>query len=131
MTVVASPDESWCTILDEEISGWGTAVVEATTPAFPELAGVLPGFGRQSPNDWGLGVELRGHTSPHWTPAGLSPRAFGHVGQSGAFLWGDPSRGLGLVAATDTAFGPWAAQAWPRTSTRVLTSALLLDRRSS
>ena len=106
-------------------------VVDATTPAFPELAGVLPGFGRQSPNDWGLGVELRGHKSPHWTPAELSPRAFGHFGQSGAFLWVDPSRGLGLVAATDTAFGPWAAQAWPRTSTRVLTSAALLDRRSS
>jgi len=96
-----------------------------------ELSPGASGFGRQSPNDWGLGVELRGHTSPHWTPAGLSPRAFGHIGQSGAFLWVDPSRGLGLVAATDTAFGPWAAQAWPRTSTRVLTSAALLDRRSS
>ena len=27
--------------------------------AFPGLVGVLPDFGRQEPNDWGLGVELR------------------------------------------------------------------------
>lgn len=106
-------------------------VAEATTPAFPELAGVLPGFGRQDPNDWGLGVELRGRKSPHWTPAGLSPRAFGHFGQSGAFLWVDPLRGLGLVAATDTPYGPWAATAWPRTSDRVLTRAAVPDERSS
>lgn len=32
---------------------------EATSVAFPGLDGVLPGFGRQSPNDWGLGFELR------------------------------------------------------------------------
>lgn len=106
-------------------------VDEAVTPAFPDLAGVLPGFGRQSPNEWGLGVEIRGRKSPHWTPDGLSPHAFGHFGQSGAFLWVDPSRGLGLVAATDTAFGPWAADAWPRTSDRVLVHAANLYRRSA
>ena len=106
-------------------------VDQAVTPSFPELAGVLPGFGRQSPNDWGLGVEIRGRKSPHWTPEGLSPSAFGHFGQAGAFLWVDPSRSLGLVAATDTAFGPWAVREWPRTSERVLASAALLDARSS
>ena len=106
-------------------------VEHAVTPAFPELAGVLPGFGRQSPNDWGLGVEVRGNKSPHWTPETLSPNAFGHFGQAGAFLWVDPTRSLGLVAATDTAFGPWAVQAWPRTSDRVLTRAAVLDGRSS
>ncbi len=31
-------------------------LVEATSVQFPGLAGVLPGFGRQEPNDWGLGV---------------------------------------------------------------------------
>ena len=106
-------------------------VEHAVTPAFPELAGVLPGFGRQSPNDWGLGVEVRGHKSPHWTPDTLSPNAFGHFGQAGAFLWVDPTRSLGLVAATDTSFGPWAVQAWPRTSDRVLARAAVLDRRSA
>ena len=106
-------------------------VEQAVTPAFPGLAGMLPGFGRQSPNDWGLGVELRGSKSPHWTSPALSPGAFGHFGQSGAFLWVDPSRGLGLVAATETAFGPWAVQAWPKTSDRVLAGAAVPDERSS
>jgi len=31
----------------------------ATRVAFPGLDGILPGYGRQKPNDWGLGVELR------------------------------------------------------------------------
>ena len=42
-------------------------LAEATTVAFPGLAGVLPGYGRQDPNDWGLGFELRDGKSPHWT----------------------------------------------------------------
>ena len=42
-------------------------VAEATTVQFPGLDGVLPGFGRQTPNDWGLGFELRDGKSPHWT----------------------------------------------------------------
>ncbi len=42
-------------------------LAEATTVQFPGLDGVLPGFGRQTPNDWGLGFELRNGKSPHWT----------------------------------------------------------------
>ena len=34
-------------------------LAEATSVQFPGLDGVLPGFGRMDPNDWGLGVELR------------------------------------------------------------------------
>ena len=30
---------------------------------YPGLRGVLPGFGAQDPNDWGLGFEIRGHKS--------------------------------------------------------------------
>src|SRR5947199_194599 len=45
--------------------------------AFPGLDGVLPGFGRQRPNDWGLGFEIRGSKSPHWTGAHSSPETFG------------------------------------------------------
>ena len=33
---------------------------EAVTVQFPGLVGVLPGFGRMEPNDWGLGFELQG-----------------------------------------------------------------------
>ena len=41
--------------------------------AFPELAGVLPGFGYHNPNDWGLGPEIRGTKAPHWTGHGKNP----------------------------------------------------------
>jgi CubicO group peptidase (beta-lactamase class C family) len=32
---------------------------EATTVQFPGLNGVLPGYGQQRPNDWGLGFEIK------------------------------------------------------------------------
>src|SRR5690606_22987777 len=72
-------------------------IAETTTVQFPGLNGVLPGFGHQRPNDWGLGFELRDHKDPHWTGSNSSPRTFGHFGQSGTFLWVDPDAGLGCV----------------------------------
>ncbi|MEY2461748.1 MAG: hypothetical protein QOG30_3578 [Acidimicrobiaceae bacterium] len=95
-------------------------LAEATAVAFPGLDGVLPGFGRQSPNDWGLGFELRDAKSPHWTGATNSPATFGHFGQTGTMLWVDPVAGVALVCLTDRAFGPWAAEAWPALSDAVL-----------
>lgn len=95
-------------------------LASATTTSVPGLDGLLPGFGVQSPNDWGLGFEVRGHKSPHWTSPLNSPSTFGHFGQSGSFLWVDPEAGLACVGAGDIAFGPWAGEAWPRLSTRVL-----------
>lgn len=92
----------------------------ATRTSFEGLAGVLPGFGRQDPNDWGLGFEVRGRKAPHWTSPANAPTAFGHFGQSGSFLWVDPERSVSCAAAGDTAFGPWAAEAWPRLSSTVL-----------
>lgn len=94
---------------------------QATRVVFPGLDGVLPGFGHQKPNDWGLGFELRDHKDPHWTGKSSSPRTFGHFGQSGTFLWVDPEAGLACVALTDRAFGPWAAEEWPRFTDAVLT----------
>lgn len=93
----------------------------ATEVAFPGLGGVLPGFGHQKPNDWGLGFEIRDSKSPHWTGAGSSPRTFGHFGQSGTFLWVDPEAQAACVALTDLAFGRWAAEVWPAFTDRVLT----------
>ncbi len=95
-------------------------VARATGVAFPGLAGVLPGFGRQETNDWGLGVEVRDHKQPHWTGSRNSPATFGHFGRSGSMLWVDPGAGRALVALADRPFGPWAAQAWPRLSDAVL-----------
>jgi CubicO group peptidase (beta-lactamase class C family) len=92
----------------------------AVRVAFPGLDGVLPGFGRQQPNDWGLGFELRDGKSPHWTGADSSPRTFGHFGQSGTFLWVDPDAGVAAVALTDRDFGEWAQRAWPAWTDAVL-----------
>ena len=95
-------------------------LAEATSVQFPGLVGVLPGFGRQEPNDWGLGVELRDRKSPHWTGAGNSERTFGHFGRSGTFVWVDSEPGIALACLTDLDFGEWAAEAWPALSDAVL-----------
>ncbi len=97
---------------------------DATTPQFPDLAGLLPGFGRQTPNPWGLGFELRDHKSPHWTGSANSPATFGHFGQAGTMLWVDPTVGVGVVALADRPFGAWAAEAWPAFSDAVLTAVV-------
>jgi CubicO group peptidase (beta-lactamase class C family) len=98
-------------------------LAEATAVAFPGLDGVLPGFGRQSPNDWGLGFELKADKQPHWTGATLAPETFGHFGRSGSFLWVDPTRQLACVELADRSFGPWAAEAWPGFSDAVVAAA--------
>lgn len=97
-----------------------STVQQATTVQFPGLAGVLPGFGMQTPNDWGLGFEIRDGKSPHWTGATNSPRTFGHFGQAGTFLWVDPDLGAACIALAGRDFGPWAAQAWPPYSDAVV-----------
>jgi CubicO group peptidase (beta-lactamase class C family) len=96
---------------------------EATSVQFPGLAGVLPGFGRMDPNDWGLTFELRDHKSPHWTSARSSPRTFGHFGAAGTFLWVDPDAGLACGVLTDREFGDWAIEAWPRFNDAVVHEA--------
>lgn len=93
---------------------------EAVAVQFPGLDGVLPGFGVQRPNDWGLGFELRDGKSPHWTGSANSPRTYGHFGQSGTFLWVDPVADLALVVLTDRDFGDWTYPLWPAVSDGVL-----------
>lgn len=100
-----------------------STLADATSVQYPGLRGVLPGFGPQDPNDWGLGFEIRGGKQPHWTGPANSPRTFGHFGQSGTMFWIDPVAGVGLVALTDLAFGPWAAAAWPALADSVLAAA--------
>ncbi len=85
---------------------------DATTTAFlPDLAGIVPGFGRFSPCPWGLGVELRGgkrHWMGEWPPS-----SFGHFGRSGALLLANVHDGVCLVATSTVEFGPWARELWP------------------
>jgi CubicO group peptidase (beta-lactamase class C family) len=95
-------------------------LAEATQPAYPGLAGIVPGYGMQRPNDWGLGFELRDRKSPHWTGSHNAPETFGHFGQSGTFLWVDPVAGAACIALTDRDFDQWARDAWPPFSDAVL-----------
>ena len=95
-------------------------LAEATRTAFGGLSGVLPGFGRQDPCDWGLGFEIRDGKSPHRTGTSNSPRTFGHFGRSGSFLWVDPDVGLTCVSLADREFDDWARQAWPKLSDDLL-----------
>jgi CubicO group peptidase (beta-lactamase class C family) len=98
-------------------------LAEATSVQFPGIDGVLPGFGRQTPNDWGLGFELRDDKSPHWTGSRNSARTYGHFGSkegTATFLWIDPARGLVAAALSDQSFGDWARVAWPVLSDAIL-----------
>lgn len=97
-----------------------STVAEATDPFLGDLDGVLPGFGSQHPNPWGLGPEIRGHKSPHWTGSGNSPTTFGHFGRSGTFCWVDPVAGHALVGLGEEPFGAWSGRLWPALSDVVL-----------
>jgi CubicO group peptidase (beta-lactamase class C family) len=101
-----------------------------TTPAFPALAGVIPGLGRYDPCPWGLGFEVRGEKNPHWTGTSNSRETFGHFGGAGTFLWVDSGalggRSVGCVALTDRPFDEWAKAAlvlWPQFSDAVIAEA--------
>lgn len=109
-------------LLEPALVDVGT-LAEATAVQFPGLGGVLPGFGRQDPCDWGLGFELRDGKSPHWTGTRNDPATFGHFGRSGTFLWVDPVAGLACAVLTDRDFGDWAAGAWPTFSDAVLAAS--------
>jgi CubicO group peptidase (beta-lactamase class C family) len=98
-------------------------LAEATSVQFSGLDGVLPGFGRQTPNDWGLGFELRDRKSPHWTGSLNSPGTYGHFGSkpgTATFLWIDPERQLVAAALADRSFGDWARAAWPALADAIL-----------
>ncbi|MCV7346325.1 serine hydrolase domain-containing protein [Mycolicibacterium rhodesiae] len=93
---------------------------QAISVQFPGLSGVLPGFGVQRPNDWGLGFEIRDDKSPHWTGFANSSRTFGHFGQTGTFIWVEPELALSLVVLTDRDFDEWAKPVWRAISDEVL-----------
>ena len=105
---------AWPTLISPETHDAAVAV------QFPGLGGVLPGFGRFDPCDWGLGVEIRGTKQPHWTGTANATSTFGHFGRSGSFLWIDPVAGLVCAGLSDRPFGLWAARAWPALADAVL-----------
>ena len=92
---------------------------EMVSVQFPGLSGVLPDYGRFDPLDWGLGVQLNTRP-PTWMGTQTSPRAFGHFGGTGTFLWVDPEASVVCAALTTKGFDTWAKDAWPRFSDAVL-----------
>jgi CubicO group peptidase (beta-lactamase class C family) len=89
---------------------------DAVTPQYPKLAGIVPGVGRFDPCPWGLGFEIRGDKSPHWTGRANSAATYGHFGGAGTVMWVDPDARCGLVALTDRPFDDWSIDAmklWP------------------
>lgn len=92
----------------------------ATSVHFAGLRGVLPGFGPQRPMDWGLGFEVKGTKTPHWSGTLTSGATFGHFGGAGTFMWIDPTRSLGCICLTDRRFGPWAPPLWSALSDAVV-----------
>lgn len=90
---------------------------------YPALAGIVPAIGKFDPCPWGLGVEIRGEKSPHWTGSTNSPATYGHFGGAGTMAWWDPTARCGVVALTDLAFDQWATEAmraWPALSDTVV-----------
>ena len=91
---------------------------QARTIQWPEVRGIVPGYGMFKPCPWGLGPEIKGQKHPHWTGLRNSAETYGHFGQAGTLLWVDPQlagRGLSavaLIALTDRDFGEWAKPLW-------------------
>lgn len=96
-------------------------VTEACRVQFPELRGLVPGYGMQRPCPWGLGFELKGQKSPHWTGASMPATTVGHFGMSGTYLWWVPERKTGMVVLTDRQFGQWAKPLWAEFNNAVWT----------
>jgi CubicO group peptidase (beta-lactamase class C family) len=86
----------------------------AVSVQYPDLAGIVPGVGRFDPCPWGLGIEIRGDKSPHWTGTSSSRGTFGHFGGAGTMTWVDPEARCGLVALSDRPFDRWpgALESW-------------------
>lgn len=94
--------------------------MEAIMPVFPELAGVVPGLGSFEPCPWGLGFEIRGQKTPHWTGTRNSSSTFGHFGGIGTFMWIDPVADAACVMIAEREFDEWGMQFWPAFNDEVL-----------
>ncbi|WP_216388800.1 serine hydrolase domain-containing protein [Arcanobacterium phocae] len=95
---------------------------QAFSPQFAGIPGILPGYGRQSDNLWGLGLEIRGTKSPHWTGSDFPTTTFGHFGQSGSFVWVDPVANQAGVFLGNRMFGHEHAEVWPELTNQMRAS---------
>lgn len=94
-------------------------LAEAFSVQFEDLRGVVPGYGMQQPCPWGLGFEISGAKSPHWTAESMPEDVVGHFGQSGTYLWVHRPTRRAMIALTDRAFGKWAKPLWADTNDEI------------
>lgn len=62
---------------------------EAIQNQVGDLGGGVSGYLDWESSPWGLGPEIRGSKTPHWTPPQADPGSFGHGGDSGCLVWRD------------------------------------------
>jgi CubicO group peptidase (beta-lactamase class C family) len=96
--------------------------LQAVLPVFENLSGVVPAVGTFDPCPWGLGCEIRGHKSPHWTGTKNSASTFGHFGGIGTFLWVDPVADVACAMLAEREFDEWGLSLWPAFSDEVLSA---------
>ena len=93
----------------------------AISPVFAHLAGIVPGIGPSDPCLWGLGLEIKGQKSPHWTATRSSASTHGHFGGIGTFMWVDPVADISCVMFSEHEFDDWGMEYWPVFNDAVLT----------
>lgn len=96
----------------------------ATSVAFADLSGIVPAVGRFTPCPWGLGPEIKGSKTPHWTGTLTSASTYGHFGGSGTFVWIDPQIEVACLALTDRPMPEWGMAHWPGFSDQVVAELL-------
>lgn len=89
-------------------------LTEMRTVQFPDLRGIVPGYGMHRPCPWGLGFEIHGEKDPHWMSTNMPADAAGHFGRSGTYLW--VADDYAMVALADRDFGEWAKPLWQETN---------------
>lgn len=92
----------------------------ALTVSHEGLRGLVPGYGSYADNQWGLGFELKGAKSPHWTGDTLAPQTAGHFGAQGSFLFIDRARDLAAAFLSGVPFGEDHKRIWPALTDEIL-----------
>lgn len=92
-------------------------LAQAMTIQYPDLVGIVPGYGMQKPCPWGLGFEVKGQKKEHWTGETLPADTVGHFGVAGTFMWFVPQQQTAMVFLGDRAFGNWVKPLWKELNT--------------
>jgi CubicO group peptidase (beta-lactamase class C family) len=75
---------------------------------------------------WGLGWEVRGDKTRHWTGDLASPQTYCHFGAAGTLLWADPTRDLAVALfanRTTIHLWPFSPPRWARLNNELISIA--------